>query len=132
MQPEFRVIALDRSHTYRDKLVEKCGGKIWETYFYDASRIYHIFETTDLYELHFVEAFPDTSSVYLQEDIDEELREANLYSGEMPIYIEAIHIDSIPLGSDTHKKVVWSIDPEETYEEVFESAYEYVRCNTII
>lgn len=88
------------------KIVERCGGKVFDVYLFDLNLHVNCCEITPSFEMHYIESIPggtvtfpnsgaeDQDSPY-NEDIDEALREANIYT-EPVMYIHVFDIENTP------------------------------------
>lgn len=105
--PEFFLFFRDVTSCYETaegrKLVERCGGKIYDVYIFDNNRHVNCAELRPSFEMNYVESIPggivtfpnskadDENSPY-ETDIDEDLREAN-NDTESVMYIHTFDIE---------------------------------------
>lgn len=122
-----KLVVIEETKYYPPE-IQLRAGKVFQTYVYDASVGHHLCEITPSFELHPLNTTPlnHLEDEEQREALHEVLDEAN--RGSDVRYWHCRAIERIPA---THKKDfrVVERDPDEDYEQQFESQLDYLRGN---
>lgn len=121
-----KAIVFDETRYWRDDIAARAGGKIYQTYLFDASLGVHCCEITPSYELRPLYATP------LAEDEEGVLHEEILLAESDEIrYFHCRSVDSA--RPETVQDLgFFEIDPDETRDQAIERLIDHYRGNPVL
>lgn len=124
----FRVVAIDETHSFTDENLVKQCGKLSTVYFYDANERTHCCEITPSYYLMPLYIIAENE---ISDEIDEELMNIHWKYNTNPIYMHCHVVDDMKT-IEAHCNAEYEETDSPEHKEILDSAEENLRANHLI